>query len=237
MRATLVIPCYNEAGSLPLLAERCVAAVGAEPALDIILVDNGSTDRSPELLADLAREPRLSHIRVETNRGYGHGILTGLKQAQGDVIGWTHADLQTDPMDAVTGFQFFKAGGDWRRIYVKGRRFGRPAADVAFTTGMSVFESLLLTKPLVDINAQPNLFPRTLFESWEDPPTDFSLDLFAYHSAKAAGFCVRRFPVEFRDREHGQSNWNVDWRSKVKFIKRTVDFSFELKRSVRRASG
>jgi glycosyltransferase involved in cell wall biosynthesis len=237
MQASLVIPCYNEEESISLLAERCIAATQAEPDLDIILVDNGSTDGSPALLTEVARAPGLSYVRVKSNEGYGHGLLTGLAAARGDIVGWTHADLQTDPMDAVTGFRLFKSAGDWGRLYVKGRRQGRPLTDVAFTAGMSAFETLLLARPLFDINAQPNLFPRSLFESWTSAPKDFSLDLFAYHSAKAAGFRVVRFPVAFYAREHGRSHWNVNWRAKVKFIKRTIDFSFELKRGLRGGAG
>ena len=58
---------------------------------------------------------------------------------------------------------------------------------MAFTFGMSVFESVLLRRPLRDINAQPTLFPRSLYETWTTPPEDFALDLYAYVSAKSAG--------------------------------------------------
>jgi len=235
MHASLVIPCYNEAKSLPMLTERCMAAIRADRDLEVILVDNGSTDDSQALMAQFAREPRLKIVRIEVNGGYGAGILVGLSAAQGEVLGWTHADLQTDPLDAVTALQFFKGASDWRRLYVKGRRRGRPLSDEVFTAGMSAFETILLRTPLVDINAQPNLFSRSLFESWVRAPSDFSLDLFAYHSAKAAGFRVIRFPVEFRERQHGHSHWNIDWRSKAKFIKRTLDYSLELKRGMRRS--
>lgn len=230
MRASLVIPCYNEAKSLPALVERCSSAVQAEPTLDIVLIDNGSTDGSAAILSELGSRPRLSTLRVEKNIGYGYGVLQGLAAARGDIVGWTHADLQADPMDAVTGLQIFKAAPDWHRLYVKGHRYERPVSDVIFTAGMSAFETLLLGVPMQDINAQPNLFPRALFESWKEPPNDFSLDLFAYHSAKIAGYRLARFPVKFGERQFGQSHWNIDWRSKFKFIRRTVNFSLELRK-------
>jgi hypothetical protein len=51
--------------------------------------------------------------------------------------------------------------------------------------------------------------------------------------ARTAGLTVHRFPVVFGKRLHGTSHWNVNWAAKRKFIKRTVDFSLELKKKVR----
>jgi glycosyltransferase involved in cell wall biosynthesis len=224
-----VIPCYNEARSLPDLVKRCRVLVGAEPEAEVILVDNGSTDDSPAVLQLLLHDtPVIRSVRVPVNQGYGYGVLFGLNAAEGDILGWTHADLQTDPIDAARGLALFRVG-DPQRIYVKGRRYGRPLADRLFTAGMSAFETLLMHTPLLDINAQPNLFHRSFYEAWRNPPHDFSLDLFAYWSAKKAGLTVKRFPVRFGERAFGVSHWNVDWRGKMKFIERTVDFSLKLR--------
>lgn len=233
MKLSLVIPCYNEAKSLPDLVRRCEEVVAAEPDCEIILIDNGSTDDTPAVMArELEGKSRVRSVRVPVNQGYGYGILQGLAAADGEILGWTHADLQTDPMDAVRGFELFKAAADPGRLFVKGARYGRPAADIFFTFGMSVFETLLLGRVLRDVNAQPTMFPRALYESWTAPPHDFALDLHAYGSAKGAGLQVARFPVRFGERRHGVSHWNVDWKGKVKFIRRTLDYSFRLKRGM-----
>lgn len=233
MRLSLVIPCYNEARSLPALAERCADLTAEDPNIEVILVDNGSTDDTPTVMPTaIAGKPNVRMVRVAVNAGYGAGILAGLAAATGDVLGWTHADLQTDPMDALTAFNLFKASRDPDRLFVKGLRYGRRLADVVFTHGMSVFETILLGRPLRDINAQPNLFPRVLYESWGDAPTDFSLDLFVYATARSRRFTVKRFPVLFAPRVHGVSSWNVDWAAKRRFIRRTMDFSFRLRRTL-----
>ncbi len=238
MRLSLVIPCYNESRSLPALATRCAELTRAEPDCEVILVDNGSTDDTPAAMqVAIAGKARVRSLRVPVNQGYGYGVISGLAAAQGDILGWTHADLQTDPMDVLRGLELFKASGQPDRLFVKGSRYGRPISDVVFTFGMSVFESMLLRRPLRDINAQPTLFPRSLFESWRAPPDDFALDLYAYVSAKAAGLNVARFPVRFGERVHGVSHWNVDWRSKVKFIRRTVGYSLRLQRELAEAEG
>jgi len=234
MKLSLVIPCYNEAANLPGLIARCEEAFRGEDA-EVLLVDNGSTDATPSILAErLAGVENLRSVRVEQNQGYGFGILAGLRAARaarGDVLGWTHADLQTDPADAVKGMELFRRAADPERLFVKGRRYGRPPGDVFFTVGMSLFESALLGRRLWDINAQPTLFPAAFFRSWSNPPHDFSLDLYAYYQARRRGLAIGRFPVDFRPRAHGTSHWNVDWRAKWKFIQRTVKFSVQLRKA------
>ncbi|MBK7406419.1 MAG: glycosyltransferase [Phycisphaerales bacterium] len=73
----------------------------------MVLVDNGSTDGSADVLrTETARpENRFASIcTVERNRGYGFGILAGLRSASGRVpLAWTHADMQTDPNDVLLG--------------------------------------------------------------------------------------------------------------------------------------
>ena len=230
MRFSLVIPCYNEAANLPLLLERC-KKLADQPGVEVVLVDNGSTDNTAEVLQNLLPlYPGCRSIRVEKNQGYGFGIVSGLKAANGEILAWTHADMQTDPQDALHGLDLFEKHGD--DIFVKGRRYGRPFMDVVFTVGMSVFETLLLARPMWDINAQPTMFSRRFFESWVNPPDDFSLDLYAYYQAQSCGLKVHRFPVKFGERAHGVSHWNVNWAAKRKFIRRTIDFSLQLKKNI-----
>jgi glycosyltransferase involved in cell wall biosynthesis len=231
MGVSLVIPCYNEAANLPLLLGRC-GEITRRPDIEVVLVDNGSTDNSPEVLLSLLPQyPGCRSIRVEKNLGYGFGILSGLRAAKREILGWTHADLQTDPQDALYGIGLFeKYGAD---IFVKGLRQGRPLADEVFTFGMSAFETMLLGKPLWDINAQPTMFSRTFFETWVDPPHDDSLDLYAYYQALRRRLKIHRFPVRFGKRAHGISHWNVNWTGKCKFIHRIVASSFKLKERIK----
>ena len=225
MNFSLVIPCFNEANNLPSLMEKCKKVLENKDN-EIILVDNGSTDNSESILkAYLNIYPNLKIVKIENNIGYGNGILKGLKAAKGTFLGWTHADLQTNPEDALKGLEFLKND----HTFVKGRRYGRPLFDRIFTVFMSIFETILLGKRLSDINAQPTIFSRKFFETWENPPNDFSLDLFAYYFAKKNKLSIVRFPVFFGKRLHGISHWNIDFRSKLKFINRTIKYSFKLR--------
>jgi len=226
MKSSLIIPCYNEGKNLPYLIDRCKELAGA--GIEVILVDNGSTDDSPEVLRRLLSDAHcIRSVRVEKNRGYGHGIVSGLREAKGEILGWTHADMQTDPKDFMKGLDFFSENCS---AFVKGLRHGRPVSDRIFTAGMSFFEMLIFRRSMWDINAQPTMFHRNFFSQWVEPPDDFSLDLYAYYSAKRANLQIFRFPVFFGQRMHGVSHWNVDWKAKLKFIKRTISYSFEMKK-------
>jgi len=222
---SIVVPCYNESKTLMSILERFAEAIG-DRAIEVILVDNGSTDDSATILTrEIPKYFFARHVHVSVNQGYGYGILTGLNAATGDILGWTHADMQTDPKDVIRGADLIRENG---RAFVKGTRKNRSLFDVGFTVGMSLFETLLLRIRLWDINAQPNLFPRDFFESWQNPPHDFALDLYVYWKARQNGLPVIRFPCEFPPRPHGMSHWNTGFAAKLKFIKRTVAFSLRL---------
>tara|TARA_R110001583_G_scaffold149372_1_gene301450 strand:+ start:10097 stop:10792 length:696 start_codon:yes stop_codon:yes gene_type:complete len=230
MKLSLVIPCYNEAENLPLLIDRCTLLSQGDD-VEVIFVNNGSTDNTKDVLKNLVlNNSSFRIVTVETNQGYGFGVLSGLRSATGDVLAWTHADMQTDPCDVIAGLELFKNQGI--DTFVKGRRYGRPLMDVLFTIGMSVFETLLLNKVMWDINAQPTMFSKEFFDGLENPPNDFSLDLYVYYQAKRSHLNIQRFPVLFGSRAYGVSHWNVNFASKWKFIKRTIEFSLQLRRKL-----
>jgi glycosyltransferase involved in cell wall biosynthesis len=230
---SLVIPCYNEEGNIPNLYARAKALVSQNPNFEVIFVNNGSSDSTGRLLEKLTEGySGIEVVNVETNKGYGHGIKMGLRSSKGAVVGWTHADLQTDPMDALIGLTV--AGESIERTLIKGLRIKRPLMDSFFTIGMSVFESLLFRIPLRDVNAQPTLFSRPLLDKVLEGPDDFSLDLFALVSAAKRDYRQVRFPVHFGPRFSGKSKWNTSVRARWNFIKRTVIFSFALAEKTRK---
>lgn len=233
---SLIIPCYNEQRNLPGLVEKCANLVKAK-AIEVILVDNGSTDDTPRLLSELiSARDGLRTIRVEVNQGYGFGILSGLRVASGSYLGWTHADLQSDPLDALHALQHIETEGYPSDLYLKGSRYGRDLIDVSFTVGMTLFERIVLVCWLWDINAQPNIFHRTFFEGLKNFPQDFSLDLYVFHEATRQGLRIKRFPVRFGKRRHGVGN-NETLRAKLNYSFRTIKFSIELRKRLRSQGG
>lgn len=233
-KLSVVVPCYNEEKNIPLLLNRFKEAIGNREDIILIVVDNGSTDNSSAVINDLLPNYNFAKLcKVEVNEGYGFGILSGLQIAESDFLGWTHADLQTDPLDVVKAFDIIASQHYNPNIFLKGNRRGRPFSDSFFTFGMSMFESMYLGVGLNDINAQPNIFHRSFYEKWNNPPKDFSLDLYVYYTAIVSHCKVQRFPVVFPERIHGESKWNTGFKSKIKFIKRTLKFSKELKKRLR----
>lgn len=225
---SIVIPCFNENDNIPILLEKFDQVMEPDIDIEVVLVENGSTDDSATTIQKLLPKYRFARVvTVEVNQGYGYGILRGLETCKSEYIGWTHADLQTDPKDVINAYHHLQHGN----IFVKGNRKNRSVFDQFFTTGMSIFETLLLRVRLSDINGQPNIFPRTFYEKWQSPPNDFSLDLYAFYQARKMKMDVIRLDVQFPNRINGESKWNNEgMKSKIKFIKRTVSFSLELKR-------
>ena len=93
---------------------------------------------------------------------------------------------------------------------------------------MTIFESLLFREFLTDINAQPNIFHKDLFRDSDNPPNDFSFDLYYFVKAVKSNLKIVRFPVRFLERKYGTSHWNISIKSKIKFIIRTLRYSFKL---------
>lgn len=226
---SLVIPCYNEAKNIPVLLKK-IKPLLVNKSIQVVMVNNGSTDDSDSVIDKLKpKATNFKYVIVPKNKGYGYGIMQGLKAADGDIIGWTHADLQTNPADFLRAITFFDMD---QQSFVKGKRFGRSFMDYFLTFGMSVFETLLFKKRMFDINAQPTVFSKQFFKSLPTPPNDFALDLFFYFHAVQKGLTIHRFPVLFGKRFAGTSTWNTGWLARYKFIKRTIEFSLKLKRNM-----
>ncbi len=229
---SIVVPCYNEIENIPLILERFSQVIG-ERQIEVILVDNGSTDGSASVFETLLpKYPFAKGVTVPINQGYGFGIVSGLRQAMGEFIGWTHADMQTDPNDVARAYDLLIKEGD-QNVFLKGKRKKRPFIDRFFTVGMSLYETFYLGTPLWDINAQPNIFPKSFFDSLRTFPDDFSLDLYMYYMARHNNLTVKRFDVLFTERIHGQSKWNDQtFKAKKKFIGRTLEFSKGVKHGI-----
>jgi len=238
MKLSIVVPCYNEADNLVDLIAAFRAVAGSRNDIEIIFVDNGSKDQSAAVFADRLSQPldRFGRIvTVPVNLGYGHGILSGLRQAKGDHLAWTHADLQTDPVDVVKAWEMLTASPNPSMTMVRGRRKGRPLLDRLFTGGMGWFSSLALKCRLRDINAQPKVFHRSFFEAVEAAaPKDFSLDLYWLYEARIRGLTVLELPVFFHERTRGEAKGGGSLKLKYKLTKRTLRYILELRRNLER---
>ena len=128
---SVVVPCYNEAENIPLIVSKFNKILEeSDEDIEVILVNNGSSDDSKNIfektISDIKEDIRV--LNVKKNIGYGHGILSGLKIAKGEILSWTHADLQTDPSDVLSALKKFKKYND-SQLVVKGKRRKRNFID------------------------------------------------------------------------------------------------------------
>ena len=234
---SLILPCYNEKDNLVALFERLDLLVKACDKIEIVLVNNGSNDGSDkvfELEVSKRNNETFKIVHVKENKGYGFGILSGLRAAKGDVLAVTHADRQTDPMDVLKAYDIYNNKGQ-QNLLVKGFRKNRKISEAVFSYGMGLLASIFLGTRLTEINAQPKLFSKSFFDTYEhNAPNDFSLDLYLLYQAKKHGQIID-FPVYFSKRVAGEAKGGSGSSLKVKWklIKRSFTYIFELRLKVK----
>ena len=129
---SVVVPAFNEAESLPeFLAELRAALDATGRSAEVLLVDDGSDDATPAVLArERARDRRLKPLRLERRAGQSAALAAGLARARGSVIVTLDADLQNDPADipalvaelarsgaaAVAGYRVDRQDSGWKRL-------------------------------------------------------------------------------------------------------------------------
>ncbi|MCI0576894.1 MAG: bifunctional glycosyltransferase family 2/GtrA family protein [Chloroflexi bacterium] len=189
---------------------------------ELILVNNGSTDESAEILAAETSRPENGFVRVvtvERNIGYGHGILTGLKAARAPVLAYSHADIQTPPEDVFKAFHLLAERRlDVDQTLIKGKRMNRPKDALVLTNGLAKIVEIVLGQQMDDINGQPKLFSHHLLAQLRRPPTGFAFDTYLMYVARLQGMALVDFPVDFGVRLHGQSKWATSILSRYKTI-------------------
>ena len=238
MKYSVVVPCYNEEKNLDRLIERFdpiqekMRSLGKE--LELVLVENGSADNSHEKIKAIVRtRTYVKEVRVEVNQGYGYGILQGLAACTGEFLFWIHADLQLPPEAILDMIAILDKSSEPEKIFFKGSRRNRPLSDRFFTFGKDIFESAYLGVPLRDISAPPTGISREFYQTWENPPYDFAIELYAYYFAVKNGYQIARVPVIQAERMESESSWNKGLFSRIDQIKRTISYSVALKKTLK----
>ncbi len=230
-RLSIVVPSYNEQKNIPLILKR-FSEVLKNINAELILVNNGSTDNSQKIIEQELKKPEYSFARtvlVPKNIGYGNGIYFGLQQARGDILAYTHADMQCDPLDVIRAYQVLITKENSKSYLIKGRRTKRKVIPQLLTTGLQLLSSLLFLKNFHEINAQPKVFSREFFDKLKSPPLDFNFDFYILYKAKTEKLKIISIPVEFHPRRFGESSWDFNHLSKLKVIHKFVKYLLRLR--------
>jgi glycosyltransferase involved in cell wall biosynthesis len=224
IRLSIVLPCYNEGPTLDALVAGYRQALAGRDDVELILVDNGSTDDTERRIAEEIAKPGLAirTVTVHVNRGYGYGILCGLSAAAGEYVAWSHADLQCPPADVVRLFEAVMARPDPRHVFGKGFRVNDRGSAVILTRLQTWLSGLILGHRLEEINAQPKLFHRSFLKRLRRPPLGFELDVYTHYKAVKAGLEVVTVDVEFLERKAGMSKWAFSLASRLRFMVRNL---------------
>ena len=229
---SVIIPCYNESENISVIFNKLSLF---DNDVEIVFVDNGSTDNTAERISEKIAEINSSNIKcvsVTKNIGYGHGIMSGVNCASGEILSWTHADLQTDPSDLLEAYKIYIAHPQYPHCILKGRRVGRNFFDAMFTAGMSLLSTILLRVPLSDVNSPPKMFHRNFIKTLPNPPRDFSLDLYLLYQARIHKYPILEHQVHFGKRLYGESKGGGTLKGKLKLIQRTLKYMLKLKREL-----
>lgn len=217
---SIVLPCYNESANLPVLVDR-FRPFAQRWDFELILVNNGSTDDSALIMEQVQQDSANRFVRIvtiEKNIGYGHGIHTGLEAAKGEILAYSHADVQTPPEDIFRAFELIERGDvDIERTVIKGLRPGRDETHV-LTRWLRILTRLLTGLRVEDINGQPKVFHRSLLDAMDRPVTDFAYDTYVLYVASREGRAIQPIEVEFGERLHGESKWASTLLKKYKTI-------------------
>jgi glycosyltransferase involved in cell wall biosynthesis len=212
MLISIVIPAYNEQTTLAEIVQR-VESVPIDK--EIIVVDDCSTDRTPEIALDLEAAGRVRYFRHQQNRGKGAALRTGFGQARGEMVIVQDADLEYDPSeipklmapilagkaDVVFGSRF--AGGESHRVLY----FWHSVGNRVLTLASNVLTDLNLT----DMETCYKLFRRDVLKSITIEEDRFGFEPEITAKVAKAGLRIYEIGISYSGRTYAEGK-KIGWR-------------------------
>jgi len=204
---SIFFPAYNDSGTIASMVIRAVqAAAELTPDYEVIVVDDGSGDATPDILDELARTyPRLRVVHHPGNRGYGGALQTGFRSAAKELIFYTDGDAQYDPAelavlwakmtpepDLVNGYKISRAD-PLHRIFI-----GRLYHHIV---------SALFGLTVRDVDCDFRLMRRAIFERIDLEKNSGVICLEMMKKIEDAGFRIVEVPVHHYHRAFGKSQF------------------------------
>ncbi len=205
----MIVPCYNEEQVLePTLRDLIDSFAAGGISLELVCVDNGSSDRTGEILRRLAdKGDPVVPTRVEVNIGYGNGVLHAIPICKGKWIGIIPADGQVDAKDVVKLFSVLRST-DGKMLGKVRRRFrldGLKRKIISVAYNMFVF---LLWPNLgsIDVNGSPKILPADAMRTMKLQSKQWFLDPELMVKAQKLGLQVLEMNVFAQMRSGGTSH-------------------------------
>ena len=214
MKLSIVMPCYNEIGSIEKIVDKSLA-VNLSIERELIIVDDYSTDGTSEVLANLNGIKDVQVIFHSRNRGKGAALRTGFEEATGDIILIQDADLEYEPeeypkllkpilegkADVVYGSRF--AGGESHRVLY----FWHSLGNKFLTLLSNAFTNLNLT----DMEVCYKTFKREVLDNIELRENRFGFE--PEFTAKIArnGFAVYEVGISYYGRTYEEGK-KIGWK-------------------------
>lgn len=216
MNFDIVVPLWNEEKNIPhlikMFEESNLQGLGLK---NIILVDNGSVDKTTDLAESAAAQNSMfKFIRLNENVNYGGGIVEGLKICESDFVGHVPGDLQVTADDIEKVWkrtkQLVKENSS-SMLLVKGYRSVRKdgwntrIASFVYT----LLAMLVLRIYIKDVNGLPKIYNREILNILPSQKIKtFVLDAQIIHAAKRSKWVVDEVAVTFHARREGVSTWS-----------------------------
>lgn len=205
---SLVIPAFNEAAVIVRAVDEAVAALdGRFARWEVLVVDDGSTDGTGDLVFRLSRSvPGLRVLRHPSNRGYGAALHTGFVAARYELVAFTDADCQFNLGDlsrlaseaqfaAVVAGRRVDRKDPWRRRFLSG--------------GYNRLVRALLGTGVSDCDCALKVFRREALADLLPESRGFFVNAEMLHRARRLGLTVAEVPVAHRPRAGGASKVSV----------------------------
>jgi glycosyltransferase involved in cell wall biosynthesis len=210
---SVVVPVLNEEESLPLLHQRLSEALGRSGySYEIIVVDDGSTDRSFEIMQELqAQDEHLRAVRFRRNYGQTAAFAAGFDRAEGDVVITIDADLQNDPADIPALMAKLAEGYD----VVSGWRVNRKDRFLDRRLPSIVANNMIRWVTGVNIHDNGCSLKAYRRDVLKDVRLYGEMHRFLPALAYAAGARVTEIPVNHHPRQFGKAKYGLSRTLKV----------------------
>ncbi len=224
MKLSVIIPVYNEAATIQEILKQ-VRAVGL--AYEIIVVDDGSTDRTRELLKAEENQPGTVVIYHDRNQGKGAAVRTGFDRATGEILLIQDADLEYDPRDYPVLLRPIEEG---RVKVVYGSRFLGPRKAMLFwhmlgNKALTLLTNVLYNTILSDMETCYKVFKADAIKGIPLRSRRFEFEPEITAKVLKRGHRIFEVPISYYGREYTEGK-KITWREGPKAVWTLIKYRF-----------